>query len=1229
MRIGKGKQSAVGQGGQSKATVPRSEQLERSPPEANGPDDRQASVDNGTAAVAELESRLTQQQAKLDVQRRELEESRAAVATREAQLDALQLEIDRREAELEDQRREIAQANQKLIEARAEVQRLKESLETQHADVRVDRLTEFYRQQQEELEAERRQIHSLREELGRERASAAEDLQRIREGRDDLDRRAAALNDQRAHLDAERQGLQQDREKLVADAAQLSQEQADMERARAELARRQEQLRQELLDLGGQRDRLAAQREQIDEQRASLAAEQTAMASRAEGIEKQRTALSAQREQLLERQRHLDAELERLRESREKIEHESEQHRTELRRKLEQLETQLIQVTERGQQLAARQRELDERQSAIEESAREAVESQSKRQAEIDAEQASLSRARQETEAGRRQLDEAQSACDRRAAELDEKIAAFAAERDRILKIQDRFDAQAAELQARGQHLDRAETDLNEQRALVEAQARNLQSKELALAQREEDLAARLEEFIALQRQFDANQAKHLENERKLERQIDELVATEADLERRRAGLASAESKVHAAQQTLTEERQRLAERAAQVEAEARQLEQDRQDAAREVAEEREILDHRREELTRQATDLTEREHRLAEAVEAFREAAEQGGTAPGAKPIVIQTGEFNLRRALVASALLSLAAAIIVVAILGLRREVQGDIHIRTDASPAEVLAQHVNTLRSQSLIQAAAQGSDADVPAAEIEAMMGPGGEIRVVRIPEESRIRLVAVTRDPRRVKAVIDALGNALRERINNKTGASPPSADELQELQARRAALEQSRAQEVANLTDAQKAAQDLRSDASVEQLDKQRSAAVEAVKAARQAVRTIQQRILAFSTSQPVVAVDAAAQQAAFAADAQLKQDTEQLRLREQQLRGYLVDGLEAARAPLATLSEKIEAFDRQVAGSMEGRPAEDLLASLKQIRTELASCREVTAEAAKAWDRQLQRLRQRGGGADGADILAEQQQAEKLLSEFLDRLSQPIMSINHQAQSIAQPGGEDMARRRAIQDGLRKQAEEMTSARREFANAGAEVIPMSSQRLDACLKQVGQLRTRVAERRKQIAAAMEQQASNQSTQQRERQLADLRRQADEAASAFDRASEEHDKLDNDLHLARTRQVAFEQQQKLLASAEERIKGWDRMLAELDRQIDGCRKRAASRAPSQRNDTAEFFPADVADAVVNRNQLLFSAAWAAVLTFLVTWSVTWIVAGGPQRPSRRKARAKV
>jgi len=1164
---------------------------------------------NGGAA--DWEARLAQQQVRLDAQRRELEETLASLASREAQLDSQQLEIDRRETELEAQRREIAQANQQLLEARAEIQRLSEAVEGRHSGQQVDRLAEFYLQQQAELEAEGRQIQALHEQVQHNRETLAEDLARVEAEKNGLRKQSDDLQAKRDELAAQRRELEGERERLHAAQAQLQQDHAAMEAARVELRQRIEQLEQEQVQLRAQRDRLAAQSQQLEDQRASLTAEQTAIASRAEGIEKQRAALAAQREQLVERQTQLDTELDQLREAREKAQKEAEQQRLDLRRKLDQLDAQLAQVTERGHLLAARQKELDDRQAKSDEWWRH-------------------------LEAEEHRLAEVRSECDRRAAELDRQIAEFAADRERILRTQAEFDARSAELDRRdgelrqlGDDLERLRRQLADQAADIQAKTAELEVQRSALAPKLEDLESKMlrmeRERLAMEEQAQklAQTRQQVEQhcqaaEAKVKRQVDQLTAAKAEFERQTQAVSGTK-------QNLVEEQKRLAEQLAHVEAERKALERERLEASKEVAEERSALDKRREELTRQAADLAERERRLAEEVATLQKAIESQSESDG-RPVIVEVGGFSLRRALVASALFAVAAAVAVVVGIGPRREVQGIISLTTESPMADALGQYADALRSHAVLSAAAQSLDADIRPDDIRAMMGPGGVIEIRTFPDESQIRLRAVTTDPKRARAIIGGLGEALKARINNPPvmhdSASGSAPEELKALQARGARLRQERDRAMGELSRIRSEGDVRRPDPSAEVLQKQWAAVMEKLEPARQAAQAAEQRLAAFSTSQTATEVDATALQNAFAEDPQLRQDMVQLRLREQQLRGYLLDGLDAARQPLTSLVEKIGAFDREVASKLEGRNAEDVEAALKRIRAELATCRQVTADVRKDWEGQLQKLRRSDNPSEKSDMTTEQQQAERVLSEFLDRLSQPIMAINAQVQAIAQTGGEDMTRRIVIQDALRKQAEELTSARRTFANVGAEIIPMSNPRLEACLKQVAQLQRRVVDRQKQIAAGMERRVSDQANEQREQRRLERRTQAAQLAASRDRLVDEVLRLTVQLGQAYDAQMLFERRQAAVQAAEEKVKLAEARLAEADADMEALRRRTGNASLARPTDRADFSGAVVAGGIANQRQLAVWAAGAAVLAFAVTWALTWVVANGHQPPPR-------
>ncbi len=1359
MRLGRGKQA----NGQNSKTNSADELIkEGSTPSLSASDRpriedetvarRISNGDAGERDTADLEARLTQLQARLDAQRRELEETRAKLATREAQLDALQLDIDQREAAIEDQRRQTHEARQRLAETRSEVQRLNESFEAKQTSTQVDKLAEFYRQQQAELDAERQQVQGLRDQLRQERADLAELQRRVEEGRTDLDRRTATQQTERDELEKYRAELLRQEQQTSARAAQLSQDQTGIEVAVSELNRRREDLEREQLSLQSERDHLAAQREQLDEQRGSLTAEQAALTDRAESIEKQRAALTAQRESLSERQAQLEAEIARVNETRERIELESEEHRADLRRKLEQLETQLTQVTERGQQLSIRQREVEARQSALEESEHEAAHEQARRRAEMDTEQQDIDERRIQLEADERRVAEIRSECDRQEAELARKDADFAEERDRILKMQATFDVRSDELAAREQHLDRVEAELSRQRELIEAQRSSLQSRETSLTQREDALETRERELAELEsglraeqetfrRQAGEAEAARLENERELERQLDELTRHEEDLakkaaevsrqqseiaahreeasatrgelealrrrldertaeldmrsaelealqgslepglqelreqadrieqqrkamtseedkltqtrrqvetqcqaaeakvrkqyeelnaarqefEQRLAKAVSTESGLTEAQRSVVDEQKRLAQEMSRLQNERRLLEQERQDVTHQVAEERQVLDQRREELARQAADLTGREQRLAEEVESLEELAAQAQQGLGGQPLIIETGGFNLRRALTASGILAGAAALIAVWAIGIRHEVQGFLHVTTEEAPAQALARYVEALRSPTVITAAASSLDLDLSADDLGAMLGPGSDIEIRAIPEEVQIRIRAITSAPKRTQAIIDALGKALKDHINNRS-VTPTSSGEIKDLMAEKARREQAKKRSAAEVAELKTAAQSQPSAQPIDQLIRQRSEILANWQTLRQQCAAAEQKFAQFSSSRPSVEVDAEALRTATAADTQLQQDTEQLRLREQQLRGFLVDGLEVGRGPLGTLAEKVDAFDREVASRLGNGSAEDVQTALNQIRSELATCRKALVEAARSWEAQLNKLRGQPNAAEPINLVTEQQQAEKNLSDLLDQLGRPIVSINAQIKAIAQSGGDDMTRRIVLQDALKKQAEEMTTARRDFANAGAEIIPMSSERLEACLKQVTQLRSRISFRQKEITQGLERQAGDQVIERREKQLADLRRQANEAVAARDQAIEELLKRDDQLLTEQLGQAAWERRQAAYGEAAERDKAADRALADIDKQITDCRKRLAIASAPPSTDTADYPGAIVSSGLANQNQLVLWALAAAGGTFMTIWSVSWLVAGGrPPVPRRTRA----
>jgi len=1120
MKQGKGKQGPATQGTPSQTAESLWEQIEQERTALADERERfeaeraawQASAAELQADNApDLDARLTGQQARLDTQRRELEEARASLTARQAELDAVQLDLDQREAALEQLRRDIARDNESLTKAREEVQRLSGSLESDQASLQVDRLTEFYQQQQTEIDAERQELQSLHERIRQERAEWADELQQLQDGQAGIERRAAALDERAQQLETERKALEQQRKQFTVERSELGEDQTKLESMQAELARQRTQLEQELLEVRGQRDRITNQQAHLDEQRASLEAEQAALADRSESVERQRIALTGQREKLVARQEELEAEHAECQNLRQQLQQEAEQHRAELRQKVEQFETQLTQVTERGRQLATRQRELDDREQALQETARQAEEQEAQRRAEAQAEQKDLDQHRQQIETEEARLTAERQDLDRRAAELDEHIAGFSADRERILGIQSQFEARQAEL---------------------ESKSADLQS--------------------------------------------------EAD----------------------------------QLQADRRQFEQERQDAAREATQERQLLEQQREALAHQEADVTEREAQLASEVAALQQVAPKDQADGPVRHVVIESGGFNLQRALVASTVLAAVGAIAVAFWVGFRHEVRGIIAIETTATPEQALRQHAAMLNTPLVIEAAAKNANADVSPADISNMIGHAGEIEVKVVPEQKEIHLVAQTRNSARSEAVIQALGDALVSRIESRATSTGPT-QEHQRLQTALTEAKTQLQQDETRLARAEQAVRGLsQPDPPVDQLGQQFLAAQARWEQAEQAWRAADMALSAPASSPASVAVDSDRLRKAIQSDPQHRQDSEACRLRAQQLHGLLTEGLAAAEAPLASLSEKVAAFDQSVAERVKDKPADSVPTELRQIRTALAACRKTTADSAKTWNQLLKKLRQQDVAKTAQSVLADQKQAEKLLADFVDQLRAPIMEIHKQVQAIAQTGGEDMTRRIVIQDTLRKQTEELTSALREFANAGAEVIPMSNQRLDACVRQVRQLQARLNEREKAISAGMAERIRDQAAEAQEKRMAALRQQAAAKTEARDQALADLLRLVGQLAQGQKQQNDFENARGAVEVATDCVERSKARVADAEAQIAAFRNQAGALPASDRRDRARFSGAIRKPGLANQSELVRSAGGVAVFVFAVSWLVSWLVSGG-------------
>ncbi len=1235
--------------------------------------------------TSDLETRIAQQQARLDAQRRELEETRSTLMTREAELDALQLDVDRREATLEQQRREIVRANEELLQAREEVQRLSESLETDQASRQVDRLTEFYRQQQAEIDAEREQLRSLREEVRQERTGLSERLKQLEEGQAEVERCNAALAEHQEQLDRERRSLEQQREQFGVERAELTEDHRRLEEMQAELARQQEQFEQERLELRGLRDRAISQQEQLDERRAHLEAEQTALASRSEAIEKQRSALAAQREKLVARQEELDAEHAQLKEAREQLQQEAEEHRAELREKLDQFEEQLTQVTERGRQLSARQAELDEREHGVAEAERAAAEEQARRRAEIDREQKALDEHRAEIEAEEQRIEAARKECDQRAAELTEHMSAFATDREHILSVQAQFDARTAELEQRSQHLGRVEAELNQQREQIEARRDAVQTKETALAGRHAEIEAQAREFEerrqvaaqdveALARRESALKTQGADLERReaalaaaqgkldSDREADKaarrekteaLERREAELQRRREALHEQEAKLAEAEKRIKRNRdkaeaelkqrlgalkaqeaalkgrrpaaagaasldQDLAEEAERLAADRRQLDEDRQNAARQLAEERKVLEERRQETGRLAADLEARERRLAEEVAALEKAAAKGKEEVPGAPVVIETGGFSLRRALVLSTVLAAVSAVVVVSWLGLRQEVKGAIRIETEASPAQALPQHAAMLNTPLVIEAAARKLNADMEPEDVARMVGPGGEIQVRIAPEQSEILLAAVTKESAKAEAVINALGDALVGYIQSRATSSQPS-EAFKRLQGELREAQEAAMQHAALLAQAERSAASAPAPTpSVEKLAEQRKLARTHWEQADKAWVAAIGALSSLPTSQASPGVDAETLRKAVAEDRQHQQISEQLDLRTQKLRSILVDGLDGTRAPLTALAEKVEAFDVQVSRQLEGDQAADMKAALKKVQTELAACKKSIAESGKAAETLLGQLR-RQGGKQPVSVLEAQRQADKLVWTFVDGVRERTMDIQKRVQAIAQTAGEDMTRRIVVQDALKKQAQELATALSAYANAGADVIPGSNPLLDGCVRQIDLLRQQLSDRDKQISAGMEKRARDRAAELHEQRLAAYREEAAEQAKRRSQAWSELRKVEDQLDKAGSQQRRSERARQTVEAARQRLAMSKRWQEQVEARLEAFRNQAGTKLASDRQDRASFTGAFAVPGLANRAGLVKTASGWAVFVFATTWLVSWLVSGGRQR----------
>ncbi|MBN1347292.1 MAG: hypothetical protein JXQ73_31670 [Phycisphaerae bacterium] len=1252
-------------------------------------------AETGANGSADVDTRFAQQQARLDAQRREFEQTRASIATREAELDAVQLDLDRRETALEQQRREIARANEDLAAAREEVHRLSESLETSQASRQVDQLAEFYLQQQAEIDAEREQLQSLRDEIRAEQAEHERASQTLDDEKASLERQIAAMEERRQQLEDQRKDLSQQRDQLSAERAELAEDHASLEAGQAELDRRREELEHESREVRGMRDRLLSQQEQAEEQRASLEAEQTALASRAEGIEKQRAALAAQREKLVARQQELDDEREQLQQTREKLQQETETHRAELRAKVDQFEKQLTQVTERGRQLSTRQQSLDERERAIEETERRTNEELARRRGEIDAAQKDLDERIRNVETEEKRLEVSRIECDQRAAELQEHMTAFSADREHILGLQSQFETRAEELDARDQHLDRVEAELNQQREQLDVRRGTTQTKETALAEREKQLDGREEKLAqlevehaerqsALQREIDEADNSNRENQRELERQLDELAEREkaltsqtselelrerqleadrdrledakSELDQQQLRLGETQDQLSGRQRKIDEEaaeldrrqaeleqrlsqapapatesnelgqlEQRLTEESERIEADRKQLDQDRQAAARELAEERRVFEQQRQEVSRLSADLDKRERRLAAEVDAVQKVAAKTKPAKAPEQIVIETMGFNLRRALVVAGALAVVSAVLVVAVLGFRREVRGDLRIVTEADINEVLLQVEAKLRSPDVIDDAKRLVDADVTEQDIDDMIRSGRDIQVRTVSEKDgagQLQLIATTDDYRRAEAVINALGQALEANINGQGSSSQPS-DEFGRLQAQLTEARSYRTKDQSSLDAARKQAETVaKPDPSVEQLESRYETLGAKLDEAKQAAAKAEADLATFTSSRLDTAVDTGLLKDTITKDTQHKQDRDQFHLRAQQLRTILLDGLDAARSPLAVLSERVDAFAKETDQRIKDKPADDVVAALTQIKKALDACRQTLGTSQKAWNDLLAKVRQRDKDKADQSALPDQQQAEQLLSELVDQLREPIMEIHKQVQAIAQTGGDDMTRRIVIQDALRKQAEELTSALRTFANAGADVIPMSNQRLDACVREIRRLQERLSEREKEISAGMEKRAADRAAEAQATQLAKLQAEVARQAAQREKTFAEMRDLVRNLVAAQKQQAIFDEAQAKMSAAADRLERSQAHVATVEAQIASYREKAGSLPATARKDTAKFSGAIVYNGLANQEDLVKWAGGVAAFAFAMTLLVTWLVSGG--RPITRR-----
>jgi len=344
-----------------------------------------------------------------------------------------------------------------------------------------------------------------------------------------------------------------------------------------------------------------------------------------------------------------------------------------------------------------------------------------------------------------------------------------------------------------------------------------------------------------------------------------------------------------------------------------------------------------------------------------------------------------------------------------------------------------------------------------------------------------------------------------------------------------------------------------------------------------------------------------------------------------------LLDGLDAARAPLASLSDEIERFDGEVAKCIRDKPADDVRGSLEKIRTELVACRKALKTSGDAWNALLAKVRQQDDAKNDQAVLADQQEAEKLLSTFLDRLGQSVMAIQKQVQSIGQTGAEDMTRRIVIQDALRKRATALVSARVAFANAGADVIPMSNQRLDACARQVRQLREGLNEREKMISAGMEKRASDQASESREKRLAALREQVKEQAQLREQALSDVQRLAEQLVKVQEQQRNLLASQQTAALAKERLRHAEARLADVQARMARSERTAATGPTSGGSDRAYFSGAFPPQGLANPVGLARKAGGWALFVFAMTWAVILLVTGGRQgtraaSPPSRRAR---